>query len=75
MLAAVYLINASIEFFRKNDQQSARRTMFASLIYLPVVLLAFVFSKPAPPAAPAQTAASAGGPSGISIQQTVRTRD
>jgi len=36
---------ASAAFYRKNDQQSARRVMFASFIYLPVVLLALLLDK------------------------------
>ncbi len=36
---------ASIQFFFRNDQQSAKRVMFASFIYLPVVLLALLFDK------------------------------
>lgn len=36
---------ASMEFFRKNDHGSAKRVMFASFIYLPVVLLALFIDK------------------------------
>lgn len=36
---------ASVQFFRKNDRKSAKRVMFASFIYLPVVLLALYFDK------------------------------
>ncbi len=36
---------ASIVFYINNDYKSARRVMFASFIYLPVVLLAFYFDK------------------------------
>lgn len=36
---------ASVLFFRNNDQKSAKRVMFASFIYLPVVLLALYFDK------------------------------
>ncbi len=36
---------ASVQFFRKNDHKSAKRVMFASFIYLPVVLLALYFDK------------------------------
>lgn len=36
---------ATIAFYIKNDHKSARRVMFASFIYLPVVLLALVFDK------------------------------
>ena len=35
----------SVQFFRKNDLKSAKRVMFASFIYLPVVLLALYFNK------------------------------
>jgi protoheme IX farnesyltransferase len=36
---------ASVAFYRKNDYASAKRVMFASFIYLPVVLLALLFDK------------------------------
>lgn len=36
---------ASVAFYRKNDHTSAKRVMFASFIYLPVVLLALLFDK------------------------------
>jgi protoheme IX farnesyltransferase len=36
---------ASVVFYRKNDYPSAKRVMFASFIYLPVVLLALLFDK------------------------------
>jgi protoheme IX farnesyltransferase len=36
---------ASYAFFLKNDHQSAKRVMFTSFIYLPVVLLALLFDK------------------------------
>jgi len=36
---------ASVAFYVKNDYKSARRVMFASFIYLPVVLLALVIGK------------------------------
>ena len=45
MLAAIYLVNASIVFYVRNDAPSAKKTMFASLIYLPLVLLALLFDK------------------------------
>lgn len=45
MLAAVYMVNASVLFYLRNDIPSAKKTMFASLIYLPLVLLAFLFDK------------------------------
>ncbi len=45
LLAAVYMVNASVVFYLRNDAPSAKKTMFASLIYLPLVLLAFLFDK------------------------------
>lgn len=36
---------ASIAFFKNNDYKSAKRVMFSSFIYLPVVLLALLFDK------------------------------
>lgn len=45
LLAAVYMVNASVLFYLRNDLPSAKKTMFASLIYLPLVLLAFLFDK------------------------------
>ena len=36
---------ASIAFYMKNDYTSAKRVMFASFIYLPIVLLALLFDK------------------------------
>lgn len=36
---------ASIAFFKHNDYRSAKRVMFSSFIYLPVVLLALLFDK------------------------------
>lgn len=36
---------ASVGFYIKNDHKSAKRVMFASFIYLPVVLLAMYFDK------------------------------
>lgn len=41
---AVYFA-ASVAFYIKNDHKSAKRVMFASFIYLPVVLLALYFDK------------------------------
>ncbi len=40
----VYFI-ASLLFFMRNDHKSAKNVMFASFIYLPVVLLALLFDK------------------------------
>lgn len=42
--AALYFV-ASYVFYQKNDYKSAKRVMFASFIYLPVVLLALLFDK------------------------------
>lgn len=36
---------ASVNFFRKNDFKSAKQVMYASFIYLPLVLLALYFTK------------------------------
>lgn len=36
---------ASVAFYRNNDYKSARRVMFASFIYLPIVLLALLMDK------------------------------
>lgn len=36
---------ASIVFFKNNDYKSAKRVMYSSFIYLPVVLLALLFDK------------------------------
>ena len=36
---------ASIIFYKNNDHKSARRVMFSSFIYLPIVLLALLFDK------------------------------
>lgn len=45
MICGLMYLAASIAFYIKNDYKSARRVMFASFIYLPVVLLALVFDK------------------------------
>jgi protoheme IX farnesyltransferase len=45
MACGVLYFLASVQFFRKNDHKSAKRVMFASFIYLPVVLLAIYFNK------------------------------
>jgi protoheme IX farnesyltransferase len=36
---------ASVDFYRKNDYTSAKRVMFASFIYLPIVLMALLLDK------------------------------
>jgi len=43
--AGVMYFGASIIFYFHNDYKSARRVMFASFIYLPVVLLALIIDK------------------------------
>ena len=41
----VFYFIASVRFYIKNDYKSAKGVMFASFIYLPVVLLALLFDK------------------------------
>ena len=41
----ILYFGASIAFYLKNDYPSAKRVMFASFIYLPIVLLALLFDK------------------------------
>lgn len=45
IVCSVFYFIASMLFFKKNDRKSAKRVMFASFIYLPVVLLALYFDK------------------------------
>jgi protoheme IX farnesyltransferase len=45
ILCGIMYFAASVAFFIKNDYKSARRVMFASFIYLPVILLALVCNK------------------------------
>ena len=45
MAAGIMYFIASVMFYKKNDYPSAKRVMFASFIYLPVVLLALLFDK------------------------------
>ncbi len=45
ILCGVLYFLTSVQFFRKNDHKSAKQVMFASFIYLPVVLLALYFDK------------------------------
>lgn len=45
LLCGLMYFAASVMFFIKNDHASARRVMFASFIYLPVVLIALVADK------------------------------
>ena len=42
---SLFYFVASVNFYRKNDHKSAKGVMFTSFIYLPVVLLAFLFDK------------------------------
>jgi protoheme IX farnesyltransferase len=45
IVAGLLYFGASVQFFRRNDHKSAKRVMFASFIYLPVVLLALYLDK------------------------------
>lgn len=45
ILANVFMIMRSFTLYRKMDAPSARKVMFGSYMYLPVVLLAFLLSK------------------------------
>lgn len=45
LLAGIMYFAASVVFYLKNDHKSARRVMFASFIYLPVILLALIIDK------------------------------
>ncbi len=45
LLCGVMYFVASVIFYRNNDHKSARRVMFASFIYLPVILLALIGDK------------------------------
>ncbi|MCD6062810.1 MAG: heme synthase, protoheme farnesyltransferase [Flavipsychrobacter sp.] len=45
MACGVFYFIASIYFYIQNDHKSAKRVMFSSFIYLPVVLLALLFDK------------------------------
>ena len=45
LLCGIMYFAASVMFFRNNDHKSARRVMFASFIYLPVILLALICDK------------------------------
>ncbi len=52
LLANLFMIGRCVTLYRKMDIGSARKVMFGSYMYLPVVLLALLLSKvhPAPPA-------------------------
>jgi protoheme IX farnesyltransferase len=43
--ANVFMLMRCITLYREMDVKSARKVMFGSYMYLPVVLLAFVMSK------------------------------
>lgn len=45
MLGGIFYFIASVNFYRKNDFKSAKQVMYASFIYLPLVLLALYFTK------------------------------
>lgn len=45
MLGGIFYFVASVNFYRKNDFKSAKQVMYASFIYLPLVLLALYFTK------------------------------
>lgn len=45
ILAGGFYFAASFVFFMKNDFKSAKRVMFSSFVYLPIVLLALLFDK------------------------------
>lgn len=45
MLGGILYFMASVNFYRKNDFKSAKQVMYASFIYLPLVLLALYFTK------------------------------
>lgn len=45
MLGGVLYFAASVNFYQKNDFKSAKQVMYASFVYLPLVLLALYFTK------------------------------
>lgn len=45
IILALFYILASFNFYRKNDRKSAKQLMYASFVYLPVVLLVFLIDK------------------------------
>ncbi|GAA4453423.1 heme o synthase [Rurimicrobium arvi] len=45
MAGGVLYFAASVNFYRKNDFKSAKQVMYASFVYLPLVLLALYFTK------------------------------
>ena len=44
-LAAIWFLYNSLQFLKDNSDLKARRVMFASFVYLPVVLLSLVLDK------------------------------
>jgi protoheme IX farnesyltransferase len=45
ILANLFMIGRCVSLYRKMDVPSARKVMFGSYMYLPVVLLALLMSK------------------------------
>jgi heme o synthase len=45
LFGGLFYFLASVNFYRKNDFKSAKQVMYASFIYLPLVLLALYFTK------------------------------
>ena len=45
ILANIFLVGQCVRLYREMDVKAARRVMFSSYIYLPVVLLALLASK------------------------------
>lgn len=45
MACGIFYFAASVRFYIKNDYKTAKGVMFASFIYLPIVLLALLFDK------------------------------
>ncbi len=45
LVCGIMYFIASVVFYRNNDHKSARRVMFASFIYLPIILLALLCDK------------------------------
>jgi protoheme IX farnesyltransferase len=45
LLSGIMYFAAAVMFFVQNDKKSARRLMFASFLYLPVILIALIIDK------------------------------
>lgn len=45
IFGGVFYFMASVNFYRKNDFKSAKQVMYASFVYLPLVLLSLYFTK------------------------------